>query len=100
MNATNDQVYDRVDYLIEKFAAFAERNDSDHATMGKEQKAIAERLADIDIHNAVVNTNFKTHTTSCDKRHGFLNKILWTFAGAGFLAAVGLIVRVIIGGEA
>ena len=100
MNATIDQVCAKVDVVISKFESFEKRNDIDHAEFSVEQKAITKRLAVMDVNSAVANTDFETHVRSCDRRHGFLNKILWTFAGAGFLGAIGLIARIIIGGDA
>jgi hypothetical protein len=101
---TLESIKSQLDRISDQAAASDRRNDeahnrmmTDQEAMTIEQRATTQRLSTIDIASAVELANTRTHRAECDKRHRFINRILWTVA-TGAAAGVGWLFTRIIGG--
>ncbi len=104
MPATLESICAKIDRLADRLKAFEDRNDEAHDRMMTDQEAITleqrattQRLSMIDIASAVELANTKTHRIECDKKHRFINRVLWA-AAAGSAAGGGWLAMRLMGG--
>ena len=104
MPATLDSICAKLDRISDQVVALDRRNDEAHDRMMTDQEAITleqrattQRLSMIDIASAVELANTKTHRIEGDKRHRFINRVLWA-AAAGSAAGGGWLAMRLMGG--